>query len=85
MFRAGNHPGMVVPFCRLCDLPVARLRYRVPREDVYAIEFEADCCGRTVGRRVSLADMARARYSGEKLYLVVTKRQSQGFRQQAKL
>lgn len=84
MLRAGSHPPTFIPFCSLCDLPVAKISYRVPKEDVEAIEFEGACCGRTMGRRVKLAEIARIRETGEKFYLVVQKNRFQEIRKQAR-
>lgn len=78
MFRRDTHPPTFLPYCSLCQLPVARLMYRVPKEDSWAVEFDAQCCGKTQGRRITLAEMHRIRETGEKFYLIVRK----GLRQQ---
>ena len=57
--------------------------YRVPKEDAAAVEIEAQCCQRTQGRRVSLAEMARVSRSGEKLFLIVQAKRHQEFRKLA--
>jgi hypothetical protein len=80
LFRAGEHPPTFVPFCSSCQLPVERYMYRVPKEDVEAVEFEAHCCSRTMGRRVKLAEMARLSATGEKFFLVVKKNRFQEIR-----
>jgi hypothetical protein len=80
LFRAGEHPPVFVPYCGLCDLPVERYAYRVPKEDVEAVEFDSMCCGRQQGRRVSLGEMARLSMTGEKFYLIVQKRRFQEIR-----
>lgn len=85
MFQAGkHHPGMLIPFCGFCRLPVSRLRYRIPKEDGYVIEYEADCCDHTSGRKVTFEEMKRARFSGENLYLIAHKKQPQQFRTETK-
>lgn len=85
MFRAGRHPNKtVIPFCGICDLPVARMVYRVPKEDSWTVDFEAQCCGKTQGRRITLAEMHRICETGEKLYLVVRKGRDQQIAAQAR-
>jgi len=72
-FRPGEFPPTFIPYCALCDLPVARLAYRVPKEDSWAIEFMSQCCGKTQGRRITFAEMYRVQQTGEKFYLIVQK------------
>jgi len=80
LLRAGEHPPCFVAYCALCCLPVARFMYRVPKEDTDSVEFEAQCCGKTQGRRVKLAEMYRLQVTGEKMFLVVGKRRHQEIR-----
>lgn len=82
--RKDSHPPTFIPFCRTCDLPVARLMYRVPKADAWTVEFDAQCCGKTQGARITLAEMRRIHDTGEKFYLVVRKGRSQQIAAQAK-
>lgn len=81
--RPGSHPPVFIPFCALCNLPVTKLMYRVPKEEVDAVEFDAQCCGKTQGRRVKLAEIARLSLTQEKFYLVVQKGRNQAIRKLA--
>lgn len=84
MLRAGSHPPTFLPYCALCQLPVTKLQYRVPKEDTDSIEFDSVCCGRQMGRRVKLAEIARIRQTGEKFFLIVQKRRNQEIRKAAR-
>lgn len=80
--RAGEHPPTFIPWCSLCNLPVSKYQYRVPKYDTDTINFDAQCCGKTMGAKVTLAQMARLRASGEKFYLVVQTKRTQEIKAQ---
>jgi hypothetical protein len=83
-FQREKHPPTLIPFCRLCEMPVARLMYRVPREDAWVVDFEAQCCGKTQGAKVTLAELYRLQQTNEKFYLIVRKGHHQQIAAQAK-
>lgn len=70
-----RHVPLVVPYCRLCGQP-AELSQRT-RVDWYSMTIEAECCGKQQGRRVSLEEIKRIHDTGDKLWLVVGRGQSQ--------
>jgi hypothetical protein len=58
--------------------------YQVPKVDAWTVEFDAQCCGKTQGARITLAEMRRIHDTGEKFYLVVRKGRNQQIQGQAK-
>ena len=85
LFRAGKHPNNTfLPYCQICQLPVVKLQYRIPKEDSWTVDFDAQCCGKTMGRRITLAEMERLRVTGEKFFLVVRKGRTQQIKAQAR-
>lgn len=74
----GARPPFVVPYCRLCDLPVERFTV-LPVKSAYYVELEAQCCGRTQGIRMSVDELMRAKRGGEKIYAVAKVGHYQGF------
>lgn len=83
-FRPGEFPPTFLPYCRVCDLPVARIQYRIPKAESWTVDFDGQCCGKTMGRRMTMAEMYRLQQTNEKFYLIVRKAETQNARAQAR-
>lgn len=85
----GTNPPWVVPYCRLCDMPAERFAVHGGQRihdrlvvggtvSAYYVEIEAQCCGKTQGKKVSVDELLRLKRDNQKLWVVVKKGAYQG-------
>lgn len=78
LLTPGGLPPTFTCFCEYCQLPVERLAVDVVTSPYYAL-VQAQCCGKTSGRRVSHEEIFRLRVTNQKLFIVTKKGNVQGF------
>lgn len=69
------HAPLVRPYCRICGCPTEQYTRVVPKDDV--LEIDAHCCGKQMGRRITIEELRRIHATNEKLWLVVGRHQTQ--------
>lgn len=69
LFEGQRHVAPVQPYCAICGQPAERSQ--IPKVDWYGVTIVADCCGRQMGRRVSIEEWRRLCTTGDKLWLIV--------------